>query len=154
MNTTTAKKLGEVLALATAGNETIEAHEALFRDTLGIEMTAHIIEMNDIHAKNIVHLADEAGTKATLLSRKEELVDKVRAMRDIYLADSNNKEDLFEWLSFFEGAAYGHWSLVKGLAETLEDEALTELADDASNFHFELLNHIATELGEEGQQAV
>ena len=154
MNTTTAKKLGEVLAFATVGNETIESHEALFRENLGVEMTAHIIEMNDIHAKNITHLADEAGKREDVLHAKEKATDKLRAMRDIYTKEEKSRDTLFEWLTFSEGAAYGHWSLVKGIAEAQDDEALLELADDATNFHFELLNHIASELEEEGQQAI
>ena len=151
MNTTTAKKLGEVLAFATVGNETIESHEVLFRENLGIEMTAHIIEMNDIHAKNITHLADEAGTKAEVLHSKEKAADKLRAMQDIYTKEEKSRDTLFEWLTFSEGAAYGHWSLVKGMAEAQDNESLVELAEDATSFHFELLNHIARELEEEGQ---
>ncbi len=152
MNDFTTKKLGEVLAFAVLGNETIERSEAVFREALGNELTAHIIEMNDMHAKNIRHLGETNGVSEMLEAKASKTKDKLSKMRDLYLGEKwNDIGELFEWFSFFEGASYGHWMVIKGLAETSENTAMAELAEDGANFHFELLSHVAEELQQIGE---
>ena len=152
MNDFTTKKLGEVLAFAVLGNETIERSEAVFREALGTELTSHIIEMNDMHAKNIRHLAETNGVSELLENKAVRTKDKLAKMRDLYLGEKwNDTGELFEWFSFFEGASYGHWMVIKGLAETSEDTAMAELAEDGTSFHFELLSHVANELQQIGE---
>ncbi|MBP6911756.1 MAG: hypothetical protein KBB88_00965 [Candidatus Pacebacteria bacterium] len=151
MNTYIIKKLGEALAFATVGNETIETNEEIFIQTMGAELVAHIVEMNDIHIKNITHYVNEQKGQNILIESQEKVSKKLSAMRDLSLgAHKNTAEQLFEWLSFLEGAAFGCWTLIKGTVADSSDEALRELAEDGASFHFELLEHIARELGQTG----
>lgn len=152
MDTFLVKKFGEVLAFATVGIETIEKYESVFRENIGVELTAHIIEMNNMHSKNILHYVQNNNSDATMMASKEKTMLKLSAMRDLYLGiEKNNVSELFEWYSFFEGAAYGHWMLIKGKVAESDNETLIELSEDASLFHLELLEHIGKELGEIGQ---
>lgn len=147
----TAKKLGEVLAFATVGNEMLEKNETAFREYLGVELLAHVLETNAMHAKNIRHIGETEGMWETMEKTAKESGGKLEKMRDVYLNDSSNVSDLFEWFSFVEGAAYGHFMVLKGAAERANDEALLELAEDGSTFHYELLAHIVEELEEIGE---
>ena len=69
------------------------------------------------------------GVSELLENKAVRTKDKLAKMRDLYLGEKwNDTGELFEWFSFFEGASYGHWMVIKGLAETSEDTAMAELA--------------------------
>lgn len=152
MNEFVAKKLGEVLAFAEVGSETIERGKAAFILVLGDDEVLGMLEKNKVHSDEIKKLASDNGVVEIVLNKAEDTKTKLRQMRDMYIAEKwDNPVELLEWSSFFHGAGSAHWALIKGCAETLNHEALIILAEEAQNFHHETLDTIASELQEEGQ---
>jgi len=107
--------------------------------------------MNNMHIKSIRHLAETEGITEIVENKFISTSKKLTQMRDLYLGDKyNDADELFAWFSFFEGASYGHWMVIKGIAEKENDGMLLELAEDGESFHFGLLAHIAEELEQVG----
>ena len=79
---------------------------------------------------------------------------EVRGTRIGFLSASDvgptwlNATEILEWSGFFEGAAVVHWALVRGAAQGLNHEGLMILAEEAVNWHYEM---IESELATTGQ---
>jgi hypothetical protein len=140
----TAKKLGEVLAFAEVGVETFEkGKEALGTVFEGMDGVDGAIEDSRAHAAEIERVATEAGMMDAVRTKADGTGKKLRAMRDLYVADQwDNATELMEWHGFFEGAAIVHWSLVKGAAEGMDSEELHTLTLKSHDFHNEILDTI------------
>lgn len=152
INEFVAKKLGEVLAFNRVGTETLEKGRTALVEVLGEEHVLDREEKNRIHGEEIVRLVTEAGVVDTTLLKSSKTEEKLRAMRDLYVGDQwDNATELLEWSGFFEGAAVVHWALVRGSAETLNDENFLTLAQEGVNYHYELLEKSESELGLIGQ---
>ncbi|MDB5204009.1 MAG: hypothetical protein JWP09_37 [Candidatus Taylorbacteria bacterium] len=141
MNEFTAKKLGEVLAFAKIGNETIVKAMTVFEELFSKTEIDGFIAKNNAHAEALVAFAKAQNVSEIVLPKSEKTGAKLVAMRDAYVGDEwNNPSEVFEWWGFFGGAALAHWNLVKGVGETLNDDVLTALAFDALGFHESLYN--------------
>lgn len=152
INEFVAKKMGEVLAFADVGNETIEKGKAALILALGEDEVMNLLDKNRIHADEIKKIAQDEGVMDIVLTKLESTGKKLRLMRDVYIAEKwDNATELLEWSSFFHGAGAAHWALVRGAAETLDGETLIELAEEAQNFHHEMLDTACSELEEVGQ---
>lgn len=153
MNEFTAKKLGEVLAFCVVGAETIEMGKEGFEKVSEPEKLQEAVEQMNHHASLIVEFADKAGMKEVTETKCEGTSKKLRAMRDLYVGDEwDNASELLEWKGFFEGAAVVHWALVEGAAEALGMEELKDLADDAKDWHEDLLEFVGDALETIGAQ--
>ena len=87
-----------------------------------------------------------------LFAKASKTEEKLRSMRDLYVADQwDNATELMEWSGFFEGAAVVHWALVRGAAEGMNNEGLLTLAEECINWHYELIELAESELGATGQ---
>ncbi len=151
MNEFVAKKLGEVLAFTSVGTDTIERGRAALVEALGADKVQEMEEKNRLHGETVVKVATEAGVIDTTLAKAEKTGDKLKAMRDMYVGDQwDNATELLEWSGFFEGAAIVHWGLVKGVAESLNNEDLLLLSQEAITWHYELLELVETELQAKG----
>lgn len=152
MNEFTAKKLGEVLAFTDVANNTIEQGKNALVQVLGEERVLDMVEKNRIHGEEIIRIATDNGVIDTTLAKAKKTTEKLIAMRDLYVADQwDNATELMEWSGFFEGAAVVHWALIRGCAETLNDEAFITLATEGVTYHYELLELAESELGSVGQ---
>ena len=152
MNEFVAKKLGEVLAFNRVGTETLEKGRGALIAALGEEKVMDMVEKNHLHGEGIMKIATDAGMIDTTLAKSEKTEEKLRQMRDLYVGDQwDNATELMEWSGFFEGAAIVHWALVRGAAEGLNNESLMLLAEEAINWHYELLELAESELGATGQ---
>lgn len=152
MNEFGAKKLGEVLAFAIVGEETIEKGRGVLSPVLGENEIADILEKNRIYGDELKKLASELGVSDIVNTKLEKTSTKLREMRELYIGDQwENPTEILEWSGFFEGAAFVHWGLVKGVAETLNHELLMSLANECMNFHHDLLDTISSELQSVGQ---
>ncbi len=152
MNEFGAKKLGEVLAFAIVGEETIEKGRGVLSPVLGENEIADILEKNRIYGDELKKLASELGVSDIVNTKLEKTGAKLREMRELYIGDQwENPTEILEWSGFFEGAAFVHWGLVKGVAETLNHELLMSLANECMNFHHDLLDTISSELQSVGQ---
>lgn len=152
MNEFVAKKLGEVLAFAEVGNETIERGRSALGPVLGENEVLDIVEKNKVHTDELWKLVDENNVRDIVAKKVEGTGKKLREMRELYVGDQwDNATELLEWSGFFEGAAFVHWGLVKGAAEALNHEVLMSLADESMNFHHDFLDTISAELQTVGQ---
>lgn len=151
MNEFTAKKLGEVLAFARVGTDTIERGRAALVAALGEERVLDIVEKNHMHGEGIMRIATDAGMIDTTLAKADKTEVKLKEMRDLYVGDQwDNATELLEWSGFFEGAAIVHWNLVKGAAQTLNDEGFLTLCEEGITWHYELLEVAESELESKG----
>lgn len=150
LNTFSAKKLGEVLAFALVGQETWEkgsaALEPLFPGKVGEIMKEHLDQSTAIRS-----LAEEAKIWDQTAAKAKATGAKLQTMRDGYIGDSwDDAAELLEWLGFFEGAAFMHWKLVEGIADSIGHDDLPELVGRSVIFHHDLLLECAEVIKEVG----
>lgn len=139
MNEFSAKKMGEVLAFSNIEIDTIEKGFEGFRKLFTEVRLEDIKKESASHALKLNELIN-IEAKEIMLQKASSTGKKLCEMRDLYVKDEwSNPAELCEWLGFFEGAAVVHWTLVKGVAESLSNKLLEELADKAIVFHEELL---------------
>lgn len=147
-----AKKLGEVLAFTRVSTDTIARGRSALVAALGEEKVMDIEEKDRIHGEEVIRVATDAGVIDTTLAKADKTEAKLKQMRDLYVGDQwDNATELMEWSGFFEGAAVVHWALVRGAAEGINDEGLLILAQEAVNYHYELIELAESELGSTGQ---
>jgi hypothetical protein len=152
MNEFVAKKLGEVLAFNRVGSDTIQKGRAALVQAVGEEKVLDMEEKNRIHGEEVIRVATDAGMIDTTLAKASKTEEKLTQMRDLYVGDQwDNATELMEWSGFFEGAAIVHWTLVRGAGEGMNNEGLLILAEEAVNWHYELLELAESELCSTGQ---
>jgi hypothetical protein len=152
MNEFVAKKLGEVLAFSQISGDTLSRGHNTLVEMLDLEKLSDIEEKNRIHGEAVLKIATEAGVIDITLAKASSTSKKLLAMRELYVGEQwDNATELMEWSGFFEGATIVHWSLVRGCAEGLNDEALLILAEEAIAYHYELIELAESELGAIGQ---
>ena len=140
MNEFVGKKLGELLAFNRVGSDTYEKGRAALVEALGEEKVTDIEEKNRMHGDEIMRLATEGGVIDTTMAKATATEEKLKKMRDLYVADQwDNATELIEWSGFFEGAAVVHWALMRGAAEGLNDNTLLALTEEGVNWHYELI---------------
>lgn len=143
-----AKKLGEVLAFARVGAETIERGRAALDKTFGAENMEGFLETNRKQAEKIEELARKMGVAEITLPKSEKTGEKLRAMRELYLKEDDWQDaaELMEWLGFFEGAAVIHWRLVEGAVEKSGERELIDLAAQGAATHAGALEKVGEEI--------
>ncbi|MCC6198907.1 hypothetical protein IT401_01720 [Candidatus Nomurabacteria bacterium] len=152
INEFVAKKLGEILAFERVGQDTLERGRVALEEALGQERITDREEKIRLYSEAILRTATDAGVVDTTLTKASATENKLKKMRDLYVGDQwDNATELLEWSGFFEGAAIVHYALVRGAAEGLGDEALMTLAEEAKNYHYELLELAESELETKGQ---
>jgi hypothetical protein len=111
-----------------------------------------MLDKNRIHGEEVIRISTDAGAIDITLQKAEKTEAKLQKMRDDYVGDEwDNPTELLEWGGFFEGAAIVHFALVRGIAESLNDEGFLMLAQEGVNYHYEILDLIESELGSLGQ---
>jgi hypothetical protein len=140
MNEFVGKKLGELLAFNRVGTDTYEKGRTALVEALGEEKVNDIEEKNRMHGDEIMRLATEGGVIDTTLAKATATEEKLKKMRDLYVAEQwDNATELMEWSGFFEGAAVVHWALMRGAAEGMNDTALLALTEEGVNWHYEMI---------------
>ncbi|MCE9628840.1 MAG: hypothetical protein K8Q91_02470 [Candidatus Vogelbacteria bacterium] len=149
LNEFSAKKLGEVLAFSRVGIETLVKGRNALSPILEVGKTITTLEEDE---KKVLALADAYAVTEIVTTKAESTGQKLRAMRDLYVAEQwDNQSELLEWFGFFQGAAIVHWGLVLGVGEGKTDEVIRDLASQALRVHEELLEKVKTELGKIGK---
>jgi hypothetical protein len=157
MNEFAAKKLGEVLAFAEVGHETTDRGRSALEAKLSIETMHNLTQETAGHADVLRTLIDKFNIEEIALKKAEATGQKLRRMRDLYLANEDDWQkpsELLEWSGFFHGAAGVHWSLVKGIAEAAQQSELYDLAVGAFAFHNEVIGEVSRSLHEIGADSV
>lgn len=153
MNEFTAKKLGEVLAFAKVGNDTLDKGVLGFRKLFTEVKILDLKKENNAHILGIESLSETPDLKEIMLKKAKETSLKLSTIRNLYIKDEWGKpSELCEWFGFFEGAAVVHWTLIKGLGESIQMKSLEELADKAIIFHEEILKTASLSLYNIGKE--
>jgi hypothetical protein len=140
MNEFVGKKLGEILAFARVGTDTLEKGRPALVAALSEETVVDMEEKNRMHGEEITRLATEGGVIDTTLAKATATEEKLKKMRDLYVGDQwENATELMEWSGFFEGAAIVHWALMRGAAAGMDNEDLLALTEEGVNWHYEML---------------
>jgi hypothetical protein len=155
MNEFVSKKMGEVLAFARSGRDTLEKGEEAFLKLLDQEEIDEINEAFDELESRVVALAEEQEVIDDVEEGAEETLEKVTAMRDTYLDGSWDEEsELLEWMGFYTGASLVHWRLIAGAAGALQFEELEKVSRDAIEFYTGLFVSDEETLQEIGAESV
>lgn len=140
MNEFVGKKLGELLAFNRVGVDTYEKGRAALVEALGEEKVLDIEEKDRLHGEAIMRFATDGGVIDTTLAKATATEEKLKQMRDLYVAGQwDNATELMEWSGFFEGAAVVHWALMRGAAQGLENDDLLVLTEEGVNWHYEMI---------------
>lgn len=151
INEFTAKKIGEVVAFCTIGNDTLTKGGEVLHAQLGDALALDIIEKSTLYREALLHIVSETDMAGVTEAKAAKTGDKLTAMREMYIGDQwHNPVEIFEWSGFFYGAAIVHFAIVRGAAEALGDENLLELANEAIAWHYEILESIESKLAEVG----
>lgn len=147
MNEFAAKKLGEVLAFANVGLETLDKARAGIVQAWSSDEIKLLVDGFSKQRDTIADSAKAAGVGDTTSTKAEATAIKLRSMRDAYVGDEwDNPAEIMEWLGFFEGSAMVHWALVRGAAETLDHTPIKQIADEAIGFHHDFLHNVRDKL--------
>jgi hypothetical protein len=158
MNEFAAKKLGEVLAFAKEGNTIIEKAKKVFGEFLSEDDLQETLKGGLGHIDAINAYAAEKKVTAIVEAEAEKTATKIVSMRDIYIGSEwDVHSEVFEWWGFFGGGVIAHWNLMKGVAESLEDDGLVELCYIAIAYHenlYDSASSILAEIGRKNSKAV
>lgn len=154
INAKVARKIGEVLAFAQVGVDTIERGRTALIESLGAESIEQLMLNNQSHIAEINRIAGEAQLTEAVHGKANATSQKLSSMRHVYIQEEwDNSTELMEWSSFFQGAAIGHWELVLGAAQTIGHTQLEELAQQAIEFHHSFFHTVLDVLKSSGQEA-
>ncbi len=155
MNPTTAYKLGEVLAFARVGQDSITKAKEALSDVLkddeieDIRSTLKDFEQKIEEAIAAEDIADEVHEKSKTAE------EKITKMRDTYLDGQwDDQSEVLEWMGFFSGAALVHWYLLSGAAEQMDDAKLTSMTKEAIGFYSNFFTNDEQLLKKLGAQGV
>ncbi len=152
INEFVAKKIGEVLAFTRVSTDTLTKGHASLVEVIGAEKVQDMLDKNRLHGEELMRIATEGGAIDTTLAKADKTEEKLKSMRELYVADQwDNATELLEWSGFFEGAFIVHLALVRGSGEVLDNEALITLSNEAISYHYELLEQSESELATIGQ---
>jgi hypothetical protein len=152
MNDFSAKKLGEVLAFNRIGEDNIQKASATLTGALGDEKVMDMGEKFRMHGEEILRIATDAGVVDTTLAQSVTDEQKLKTMRTDYMGDRFDSDtEVFEWLGFFHGALIAHFGVLKGIAQGLEHEGLSMIAEEGVNWNYEMLEQVESELESRGQ---
>ncbi len=153
MNEYTAKKLGEVLAFAEVGIDTLQKGEVAIKESLGEEKFEEFVADNKDQIEAIKEIAEGNEVLEAVEKKAEATGEKLRKMREIYIKedDWNDSAELMEWHGFFEGAALVHWSLIEGVGEKTENAKIISLVEDGKDLHSIFLGEVENALKEIGK---
>jgi len=139
MNTFIAGKMGEVLAFARVGIDTLtKGREAFLKIFDASVLDAAADELKKLEA-SILALAKNEGRAEKVESGAQETANKVTKMRDTYLGGKwNEASEVLEWMGFYTGAALVHWYLLSGAGKAHGPAQLEELSTEALRFYTSL----------------
>jgi hypothetical protein len=141
MNEFIETKIGEVLAFARIGKDTLTKGKEGFMKILDQEkMDSLDKEFTELEQKVSTFAAEHDVTDKVEESAKE-TSEKVTSMRDTYI-DGNWDEssEVLEWTGFYTGASLVHWRLVNGAAKSLKMADLESLGKEAIDFYSSLFS--------------
>lgn len=153
MNEHDARKIGEVLAFTRVGLDTLQRGEGALESVFEQEFLDTCFDTTEQLLEEFERFMDHNQWTNSIETKVEATADKLVHMRDLYLQDEwEDPTEILEWLGFFEGAAVVHWGLVQGIAERIGDSSLESMAEEAVEFHQNVLSTSRNLLRSTGRQ--
>jgi hypothetical protein len=155
MNTFISSKLGEVLAFARVGKDTVQTGREGFLKFISDNELEDISEKCESLENSISAFATKNNVTDDVEEAAEEAEEKITDMRDEYIdGEWDAPDEVLEWMGFYTGAALVHWHLIMGAAESMGNEGLRTLAADAVDFYSGLFVQDEDILHSIGERAV
>jgi len=143
------RKMGEVLAFAKFGEDTMKKGQNAMTKAFGEEFVTDFNKKNNAQIETLYEIANAHGKENVMCEKSEKTFIKFEKMRDVYLHDEwNDAIEIMEWLGFFEGAAIVHWSLIIGLSTKLDMAELLDIAKQGKAFHQDLLHAVTSKIAQ------
>src|SRR5918999_5713410 len=131
--TTLETKLGEVLGLAMAAQDSIQKVKKLAQDEGNDELAQQLDRIHQEAAETEERCTEVAegldGKKTAVLEKARETKREATEMMSTYLGDDAEGLDGFEFLTMAEAGELGHWSVVAKLNEKAGNAELRELTE-------------------------
>ena len=154
--TTLETKLGEVLGLAMAAQDSTQKVKKLAQEEGNDELVHQLERIHQEAAETEERCTEVAegldGKKTAVLEKAREVKREAGEMMSTYLGDDADALDGFEFLTMAEAGELGHWEIVREMSRTTGEDAALELADWAipiQRRHTELVRDSALELAAE-----
>lgn len=144
------EKLGEVLGLAQAAQDAtakVAGMEGADDYTSRLDQMKQEAQETEQRTDELVGTLE--GRKTAIREKAAETKSEAKEMMQTYLDDEEEALDGFEFLTMAEAAELGHWEIVKKMADTTGEKAVTYLADWAVGVqrkHCELVRESSLEL--------
>jgi hypothetical protein len=124
------EKLGEVLGLAMAAQDSTRKVERLTKDESLAQTLERMREEAEETEERCSAVAEDLdGKKTAVLEKARETKGEATEMMKTYLGDDADALDGFEFLTMAEAAEVGHWSVLRKLNERASQRELGELID-------------------------
>jgi hypothetical protein len=147
------EKLGEVLGLAQAAQDTTEKVAKMEgADAFASDLERMKADAEETEKRTLSLVETLEGKKTAIIEKGRETKKEAAEMRDAYLAGEEEALDGFEFLTMAEAGELGHWEIVQTIGETIGDSQVTELASWAVGVqrgHFEGVRKASLELARE-----
>ena len=124
------EKLGEVIGLAEAAQETIDKVTSLPESDAQADLLERLKQESEETAKRGREVADQRdGDTDGVFEKAEETKKEGVEMMETYLGDDSDGLDGFEFLTMTEAGEAGHWAILGKLNEKAGESAIGELVD-------------------------
>jgi hypothetical protein len=147
------EKLGEVLGLAQAAQDTVDKVAKMEdADKFSSDLARMKSEAEETERRTMELVETLEGKKTAIVEKGRETKKEASEMRDTYLEGEEEALDGFEFMTMAEAGELGHWEIVKTIGEVAGDTKVVELADWAVGVqkgHFEGVRLASLELAKE-----
>jgi hypothetical protein len=124
------EKLGEVLGLAQAAQDATSKVAGMEgADELQDQLEQMGKEAAETERRTDELVAGLEGRKTAIRDKAADTKREAKAMMQTYLGGEEEALDGFEFLTMAEAGELGHWEIVKTMADTLQETAVSELAE-------------------------
>ena len=151
------EKLGEVLGLAQAAQETTaKVAKMEGADDFKTDLERMREEAAETERRTDQLVDQLEGRKTAIREKARETKGEATEMAKTYLADEEEALDGFEFLTMAEAGELGHWEIVQKMGQTVGEQQVTELAEWAVGVqrrHFERVREASLELAAEEARA-
>jgi hypothetical protein len=139
MNIFVAGKMGEVLAFARIGADTLRKGRKGFAKMLTKDEVQSMAKFFKTLEKQVLLLAREGDATEEVEEEASEAQAKIIKMRNTYIGRKwDEANELLEWMGFYTGAALVHWYLIAGAAKALHFKDLSKVSREAIDFYTSL----------------
>jgi hypothetical protein len=131
--TTLETKLGEVLGLAMAAQDSTQKVKKLAQEEGNDELVQQLERIHQEAAETEERCLEVAegldGKKTAVLQKAREVKREASEMMSTYLGDDADALDGFEFLTMAEAGEVGHWAIVGVLSRRASNEKLQRLVE-------------------------